>query len=256
MTTLSLSLVLALAGPAAAQERAPELPSMSQFRATLKDAPRPPLAVAAAQAQTAGTPAAAPVLPANFTLYEKFFTIMDALELKSGNTSYGRITQRFWAWSKAFYWDDPQGRRIANARARILALGSTVDVTDAAGHKIGTIKEEILKSLFKIWTTYKILDPQGRQLASSAKIELFSTEITLKRPDGRAVALLRRGFKENFLRLTDRWDVTVQDASAVDPRMLVMIAAFKTSVDNDRAREAADDDDKRESSSSSSSNND
>lgn len=251
MTTLSLSLVGLLSLSAAAQERAPELPSMSQFRTALKEAPRPPIAVAAAAAQAAGAPAAAPVLPANFSLYEKFFTIMDALELKSGNASYGRVTQRFWALSKAFYWDDPRGRRVAEARARILALGSTVDVTDGAGNKVGTIKEEILKSLFKVWTTYRILDPQGRQIASSEKIELFSTEITLKRQDGRSVALLRRGFKENLLRLTDRWDVTVYDANAIDSRLLVMIAAFKTSVDNDRAREAAS----KSSSSSSSSDN-
>ena len=241
MNKRSLSLVCLLALPAAAQERAPELPSMAAFRETMKSAPLPPLAVAAAQKPKGqAAPSAGPALPASFTLREKFFTVMDALEIKSGDTSYGRVTERFWALSKSFYYDDAQGKRVAEARARILALGSTVDVTDGAGVKIGTIKEEILKSLFKVWTTYRILDANGNQIASSEKVELFSTEITLKAPDGRSIALLRRGFKENLLRFTDRWDVTVYEPGRIDSRMLVMITAFKTSVDNDRRAEEAD----------------
>ncbi len=213
---------------------------MAQLRADLKTAPLPPLAIAAAQATPPKAPLApAPVLPSTFSLYEKLITITDALELKSGKTSFGKISQRFFALTKRFDWDDAQGNRVAEARAVFFALGSTVDVTDGAGNKIGTIKEEILKSLFKVWTTYRILDASGKQVASSEKVEWLSTEITLKGPDGRGVALLRRGFKENFFRLTDRWDVTVYDAAAVDSRMLVMIAAYKTSVDNDRRREAA-----------------
>ncbi|MBI5202249.1 MAG: hypothetical protein HY925_11725 [Elusimicrobia bacterium] len=234
----SLFAVVLAALPAFAQERAPELPSFSQFQAGLKNAPLPPLAVAAA-GQQAPAPAAAPALPATFTLREKFFTIMDALEVKAGEQSFGKITERFWSLSKAFYWDDAQGKRVAEARARILALGSTVDVTDGAGVKIGQVKEEILKSLFKVWTTYEIKDANGRKIASSEKIELFSTEVTLKGPDGRSIALLRRGFKENLFRFTDRWDITVYEPGKIDSRMLVMICAFKTSVDNDRRAEEA-----------------
>lgn len=233
MRTSLFAAACLLAAPAVAQERAPELPPMARIREALQTAPLPPLAVAAARAPRAQA-SSAPELPANFSLFEKFFTVMDALEIKSGDTTYGRVTERFWAWSKSFYYDDAQGRRVAEARARILALGSTVDVTDGAGNKIGTIKEEILKSLLKVWTTYKLLDANDRQVASSEKVELFSTEITLKAPDGRSIALLRRGFKENLLRFTDRWDVSVYEPGRIDSRLLVMITAFKTSVDNDR----------------------
>ena len=59
----------------------------------------------------------------------------------------------------------------------------------------------------------------------------------LRDPSGRVVAEVRRGFKENLLRLTDRWDVSIRDPKAVDARMVVMIAAYKSSVDNDRRKE-------------------
>ena len=102
---------------------------------------------------------------------------------------------------------------------------------------IGTIKEEILKSLFKVYTAYRILDAQDRLVATSEKVEWLSTDIVLRDPSGRVVAEVRRGFTENLLRLTDRWDVSIRDPQAVDPRMVVMIAAYKSSVDNDRRKE-------------------
>ena len=74
-------------------------------------------------------------------------------------------------------------------------------------------------------------------MATSEKVEWLSTEIVLRDGQGRAAAVVRRDFGTNIFRLTDRWDVTVNDDKAVDSRLLVMIAAYKSSVDNDRRKE-------------------
>ena len=191
----------------------------------------------------AGRPAPAPEIPASFSIYERFFSLfVEKFDLKDpSGRAFGRIEGKFFRLTKAFEYLDAGGNKVAEARARFFALGSTVDVTDGQGRPIGTIKENILKSLLKVYTSYSILDSLGRVVAESEKVEWLSTQITMRAPDGRVVAEVRRGFKENLFRFTDRWDVTIRDPKAVDPRLVVMIGVYKSSVDNDRRKKAADD---------------
>ena len=69
-------------------------------------------------------------------------------------------------------------------------------------------------------------------VAKSVKTEFLSTDITLKTPDGRIAAILHR---PAFNFPTDSWQVTSLNRDAVDSRLIVMIGAYKTSVDNVRA---------------------
>ena len=93
----------------------------------------------------------------------------------------------------------------------------------------------MLKSLFKIHTTYSILDASDREIAVSEKVDWISTSVTLSKPNGGVIATLKRPWLNI---LADSWTVKVADKSAVDPRLIVMIAAYKTSVDNDRRAES------------------
>ena len=232
---------LAVPGPTGVgygQEGLPPFPDMAQLRAQLAQAPAAPEIRRVSDSipvPAQGLPA--PEVPATFSIYERFFAFTDTFDIKADDATLGMIRERLISFTKSFVYTDAGKNKVAEARARFFALGSTVDVTDGAGRKIGTIKEDILKSLFKVYTQYQILDAAGRPIASSEKVEWLSTEIVLRDPSGRVIAEVRRGFKENLLRLTDRWDVSIRDPKAVDARMIVMIAAYKSAVDNDRRKE-------------------
>lgn len=232
--------------------RNPDLPGLSSFRKAVAGRPVPafePADLAAAESVAAEAAAPAPEIPSSFSIYERFFSLfVEKFDLKDpSGRAFGRIEGKFFRLTKSFEYLDAGGNKVAEARARFFALGSTVDVTDAQGRSIGTIKENILKSLFKVYTNYSILDSGGRVAAESEKVEWLSTQITMRAPDGRVVAEVRRGFKENLFRFTDRWDVKILDPKAVDPRLVVMIGVYKSSVDNDRRKKASDDSKSRSS---------
>ncbi|MCX5790156.1 MAG: hypothetical protein NTX64_16860 [Elusimicrobia bacterium] len=241
---------LAAPGPTSVgygQEGLPPFPDMAQFRAQLAQAPAAPEIRRISDSFPVPTQALpAPELPATFSICERFFAFTDTFDIKADGATLGTIRERLISFTKSFTYTDAGKNKVAEARARFFALGATVDVTDGAGRKIGTIKEDILKSLFKVYTQYQILDAAGKPIATSEKVEWLSTEIVLRDPAGRVVAEVRRGFKENLLRLTDRWDVSIRAPKAIDSRLVVMIAAYKSSVDNDRrkeqSRKSSDDD--------------
>lgn len=174
-------------------------------------------------------------LPAEFTIRERVIALTDTFDVKSGKSDLGKITEKLISLTKSFTLTDPSGVCAAKARTRILSWGTHIDVVDCSDKKIGSVKEEVFKSLFKVHTTYRILDAADVEIAKSVKVEWISTSLTLTRPDGAAVATFDRPWLNI---LSDTWTVKIQNAAAVDPRMMVMIAAYKTSVDNDRRAES------------------
>ena len=173
-------------------------------------------------------------LPSEFTIREEFFSLTTSLDIKADDKSFGTVSQKILSLTRAFRYTDATGVCIAEARSRILSWGSHVDVTDCSGAKIGGIKEQVIKSLFKVHTTYSILDAADREVAVSTKVEWISTFLELTKPTGEQIATLQRPWLSIP---TDRWTVKITDKAAVDPRLIVMIAAYKTSVDNARRKD-------------------
>jgi len=227
----------------AGNSRLPALPDLREFKETLAEAPEPPeiepinLIQGALMVAQSGTGCPVPSVPSKFTLKEKVISLTTTFDLKGGGKSLGRITEKIFSLTRAFTYDDASGNRIAEARAKLLSWGNQVIVTDCQGREIGTIKEEIFKSLFKVRTIYKILDARDHEIAKSEKVDWVGTSFTLRDGRGRKVASLERPW---INLLSDSWDVTIHDSKAVDPRMIVMIAAFKTSVDNARRAESSE----------------
>ncbi|OPZ89993.1 MAG: hypothetical protein BWY75_00924 [bacterium ADurb.Bin425] len=73
-------------------------------------------------------------------------------------------------------------------------------------------------------------------IASSDKTEWMGTSITITANDGTKLAVLDRPWLNP---LSDTWAITVLKKGAIDERMLVMIAAFKTIADNDNKPESS-----------------
>jgi uncharacterized protein YxjI len=236
-----ISAALCAAVSASAQTSALDELRSAAGSAAVAPAPATPLSAPRAAAPA---PLAGPVLPDELTVHERIISLTDTFDLKAGGAKFGTITEKFFSLTKAFTYVDAKDACAGKARARLLSWGTYIDVTDCSDRPIGAIKENVLKSWFKTWTTYSILDAQGREIASSEKVEWISTDLTIRRPDGRTIATLHRPWLNV---LSDNWSVKIADHAAVDSRIIVLIAAYKTSVDNDRRAEEDDkkkDDDK------------
>ena len=194
-----------------------------------------PLAVPAAPPDSGS----APTLPDELTIHERIISLVDTFDLTAGNASLGTITEKFFSLTKAFTYVDANGICAAKARARFFSWGTHIDVTDCSDHPVGAIKENVLKSLFKGYTQYSMLDARGTEIATSEKAGWIPTDVTIRRPNGRMIATLHRPWLNI---LSDNWTVKIVDHAAVDSRMIVIIAAYKTSVDNDRRRKESSSD--------------
>ncbi len=171
-------------------------------------------------------------LPNQFVVREKFFAIGNDFEIYSSDEKKfaGKIVQKILNWTTTFELLDEKGVLVAKAKSRFWALGSTIDVTDDKDVKIGTVKEDILKSLWKITTTYSILNTKDQVVGTSEKLDLFSTKIDVKDSKGQVVFQTKRPW---INLVTDKWE-TSYSGTTLDPRLLVFIPAYKTAADNYR----------------------
>ena len=178
-------------------------------------------------------------LPSAFNVTEKAITFWgDQFVIQNDQFTFGHIEEKVFAFTKTMTLYDPSGASIlATGKNRFFAIGSKMDVFDPSGHPIATIQEHVFDSFFKVFTTYSIVDPSGSVLATSEKSEVFSTNIAVRDRSGRVVATLNRP-AINWI--SDNWAVSIVPNGAIDPRVLVMIPAFKTSVDNDRRAKSSD----------------
>lgn len=148
---------------------------------------------------------------------------------QSGNN--GTLTENLFSWGRSYHYEDKNGVTIAKGRQEVFAWGSTVDVTDGNSKALGKIKENVFQSAFKPYTNYTIYDPAGQSIGTSKKIEWLNTDFSIADANGHTVAHMHRPWI-NWLR--DQWSVDVDRNSKIDPRLLMMIPAYKSSVDADR----------------------
>lgn len=147
--------------------------------------------------------------------------------------TFGTVKHKLFHLGRTFHYSDPNGNLIATGRLRIISLGSVMDITDAQGKKIATIKEDIWKSLLKVYTFYTIQDPNGNVIATSEKADFFGTEIVFTDPNGNIIARLTRSFlSKKFPR--DTWNIRILNKKALHPSIFVLVAANKTVVDSIR----------------------
>jgi uncharacterized protein YxjI len=168
-------------------------------------------------------------LPKEFELSQrviwKWTTTLDA---KADGKNLGKVSKEFLALTTTYDLEDNSGALTATASEALVSWGTEINVKDGVGKPIGKIKEVVFESLFKTWTTYRILDRSGMELATSEKTEFLSTDIILKAPSGEVLATMSRGW---FTFFGDHWTVKVNDAR-IDPRLALMIVAFKTGADD------------------------
>jgi uncharacterized protein YxjI len=183
----------------------------------------------------AGPATPAPSLPASFEIVEKLSMWGNKFDVRANGQVFGRITEEVFSWGRTFRYVDSEGRLVATAHAKPLSWGVNIEVFDSTGAKIGTIKEDLSWNLLRQYTVYHIHDRTGKEVAVSKKYQFLSTDINLTHPtNGKQIANINRAMFNLF---GDTWRVTVANSEGVDPRLLVMISAFKTAEDNAKSDE-------------------
>ncbi|OQW50824.1 MAG: hypothetical protein A4S09_10885 [Proteobacteria bacterium SG_bin7] len=167
----------------------------------------------------------------SYNINQKFFTIGSDFDILSGEHKLGKVIQKVFNWGKTFELLNENGQLVAKARQQVVSFGVKVDVYDCQNRVIGSLQENILKSLFKIQTVYSIMDGNGQLAGQSKKLDFFGTDITFFNASGQLNASLSRPFI-NWM--TDKWVLVLNGNSTVDSRILFFTAAYKTSADSDR----------------------
>ena len=175
-------------------------------------------------------------VPSSFKAKEALISIGTDVILMKNKTRIGDIQERTLRLTPTFDLYNIDGKKVAQARQKILSLGSTIEVKDCEGKLIGTVRENIFKSFFATYSNYDVLDATGKVVATSEKVELLATHIIVKSKKGEVIMTIKRPMINV---LTDTWIVNILKKDALDPRIMTMMPAFKTSADNRRREEEA-----------------
>ncbi len=173
--------------------------------------------------------AAAPQFPSKFYVrHVAISTLTHRFNIQAdGAPNLGRIDEQFLNWGKKFRFLNSTGDEIFVAHQQPFALGTTIDLFDGKGAKIGTIQKQIVQSLFKKVTFYKLLGPDGSALGESAKLDLFVTSFYIRDRNNNLLMTISRPWI-NWP--TDRWDVTIHESS-INPAFAATIAVYKSAAD-------------------------
>lgn len=171
-------------------------------------------------------------LPNSFEIDQDIISIGNDFHIGSDAGSCGVIEQRIFSWGTTFEYMR-NDTSIAIAKERVLSWGTNIDVYDANNNKIGSIEEEILESMFSVYTKFSIKDGDGNIIGKSKKLDFIGTDITIYDNDGNVVATMERPM---INLLSDSWSIKIS-SDVIDKRILVFIPCYKTQADDEREDE-------------------
>lgn len=175
-------------------------------------------------------------LPKKFTIAEEismFFNGFKLFDEKNNKLDY-RMDQKIWITTTLSLTNTKFNKKVASADKSLFSWGAEMNIYDKDGNSIGKIKEKVLSSMFKTYTSYIIYDKNDKVIWNSEKVEFWVTTIKIKDPKGNIIFTLKRGLFNIF---TDDWSVEKNKEKAIDDRIVVFIAAFKTISDQEKERE-------------------
>jgi uncharacterized protein YxjI len=179
-----------------------------------------------------GAVAGAPDYPSEFEVRHVMLSWTHQFNIETpSNPNVGLIQENFLTFGRTFKLYDSNGALVAKAHQKFFSLGVHIDIVDADDRPIASLQEDILNSLFKVVTQYRILGSDGKtQIGESDKLGLWTTDIQIKDREGIPVMTLHRPF---WNWPTDNWSVMVH-SNEIDERIAPLIAAFKSAQDAER----------------------
>ena len=170
-------------------------------------------------------------VPKKFMARESLFSSRATdMTFDAGGNRIAKIEERLLSATTTFDLYDNKRQKIATARQRMFSGGTEIEIKDCAGKMIGKIKERVFHNMFDIYSKYSILDASGAVVAESEKKEILAPSFSVTGTNGKQLMKMR--LSTFSTRSLDEWVVEILNDTQADPRILLMIPAFKTSADN------------------------
>ena len=175
-------------------------------------------------------------LPTTFTAQAKYISLGTNMTLSDNQGPFASIEQRLLNMTPTFQYFDSSHTLNAQAKQKLLSLGTKIEISDGNGQTIGSVEENVLKSFFSIKTSYSIKDANGREVASSEKLDWAGTKVTINDPSGKMLVNMTRPMWDLG---GATWTVNVEQDLPFDKRLVVFIPSFKTAADKVRSDESS-----------------
>lgn len=157
-------------------------------------------------------------------LKERYFSVGTNVGLFVNGSDFLEIEEKIFALTKKMTMKY-NGKIVATATKKMFSFGSTTEIIDCDGKLIGTIEEQILKSLLSVSSQYNLYDANHQFLANSEMSAFLSTELSVKGKNGELKA------KRDLINiLGDNWTIT--QIGDLDQRLVLFIPALKILNDN------------------------
>lgn len=140
----------------------------------------------------------------------------------------GTVKERILSMTSSFSYYNTSGAKIASATESMFSFGTEITVYDAQNRTIGYIKEEVFDSWFSVYAIYSIRDSRGNKIATSRKLDFFSTTIDFYDNSNNLIVQMTRPAINFF---SDEWTVNIIVQGRIDNRILVFIPCYKTTAD-------------------------
>lgn len=175
-------------------------------------------------------PAKNQTLPNKFIVNEKVISLVTSFSIEDDNNQdYGTISKDILNLTTTFSYTDANNKLVATGKEELFSWGTKIDFYDAKDNYIGAINENVIESMFKVYTNYTVLDKNEKEIAKSEKTDILQTDITLTGIDGKKIAKLER----DLINITsDTWNIEIFQRDKIDARILPIIVAYKTYSDN------------------------
>ena len=169
-----------------------------------------------------------------FRLEENLVGVGTNLEIQSPDgTPFGLLDERVLAIGAEYRVLNHDEELVATAKQKVISWGVSVRVDDCLGRHMATIEERVFESLWRVRTTYEILDPSGRQVARSDKTEFMGVDMEFVDPDDNVLGRIERSLMGGMI--YDVWNGSITDGSPDAMIVLAVAAALKSRADNKRS---------------------
>ena len=151
----------------------------------------------------------------SFTMDQELLTVGMDMQISTG----GRVEQRTLSFGNKFEYFDQSGKLKATAKQEVFSLGTVINISDESGNKIGSVEQEIIESMFSIYSKYSIKDANGKVIGKSDKLDFFTTNVDISDMSGGQIVMSKA-----YLSIGDSWEVNIN--SSIDRRLVIFIPAF------------------------------
>jgi hypothetical protein len=188
--------------------------------------------------------AAEPVIPdlsKGFQLSETGGKLADIFSVKVNGEVVGNVVRQYGKeglLNVNFTYGNLKNETVAyTKKARFFGSSSNGStVYDHNDKVIGSIElADFVSAINPVQKTYKIRNAQGQIIATSVKTNGYEAEITFATPDGRIIGKIERNGMLSRRYTDNVWTATAIDPKELDPVFLLIMAAYRTSKDNDHA---------------------